>query len=150
MPTQLEKLTTGLAGEYLVAGMLSLKGYVASLTLKNYPGIDIFVLNPQTNISRSIQVKARRGNDIPVGGSHKAIDTLPNKIKCPFVFVRFDKAENIEYYIVPPQDLIQIINETDKEYYTKPREKPISDDYPMAIRFSHIAKYKDQWDLIWK
>ena len=49
---------TGLAGEYLVAGMMNLKGWVASLSLKNYPGVDIFGLNPENGKTVNIQVKS--------------------------------------------------------------------------------------------
>lgn len=49
MGTDLKKHLIGLTGEYHVAGMMSLKGWVASLTLKNYPFVDIFGLNPITD-----------------------------------------------------------------------------------------------------
>ena len=42
MSSAIDKHLIELTGEYLVTGMMSLKGWVASLTLKNYPSVDIF------------------------------------------------------------------------------------------------------------
>jgi hypothetical protein len=52
-----EKIMLSLAGEYYVAAELSRQEYIASLTLKNYPRVDIFVLNPKTQQQITIQVK---------------------------------------------------------------------------------------------
>lgn len=41
------KILIGLSREYFVVGMMNIKGWVASLTLKNYPSVDIFGLNPE-------------------------------------------------------------------------------------------------------
>jgi hypothetical protein len=82
--THLEKTLTALAGEFLVAGHLYLKGFVASLTLKNYPGVDISGLNPDNGKQVAIQVKTIRGGRsycVPEG-----VDKLDN----PFVFVHID------------------------------------------------------------
>jgi hypothetical protein len=40
-----------------VAGQLCLRGYLASLTLKNYPKVDIFVQNPKNGKQTTLQVK---------------------------------------------------------------------------------------------
>ena len=58
---QIDKTLTALAGEFLVAGNLCLRGYMASLTLKNYPKVDIFCLNPKNGKQVAIQVKTKRG-----------------------------------------------------------------------------------------
>ena len=47
----------GVAGEYLAAGELSLKGWVSSITLRNSRGIDIIASNPEGTKSVSVQVK---------------------------------------------------------------------------------------------
>ena len=60
MKPQIEKLRTGMAGEYLVAGNMCLRGWTASLTLKNYPGVDIIGQHPDLveNEVALIQVKS--------------------------------------------------------------------------------------------
>lgn len=47
----------GVAGEYLAAGELSLRGFVTSITLRNSRGIDIIASNKDGTKSVSIQVK---------------------------------------------------------------------------------------------
>ena len=54
---QMDKTLTALAGKFLVAGQLCLRGIVASLTLKNYPKVDVFCLNPKNNRQVAVQVK---------------------------------------------------------------------------------------------
>ena len=53
----LESNLVGVAGEYLVAGELTLRGYLASITLRNSRGIDIIASSPNGEKSVSIQVK---------------------------------------------------------------------------------------------
>lgn len=54
---KLEATLVGVAGEYLVAGELSLRGYIASITLRNSRGIDIIISSSDGTKSASIQVK---------------------------------------------------------------------------------------------
>ena len=46
------KILSGIAGEYFVAGELSRKGYIASITLRNTAGIDIIASNKLQVIRR--------------------------------------------------------------------------------------------------
>src|SRR5271169_1911919 len=99
---QLDKTLTGLAGEFLVAGNLCLKGYVASLTLKNYPKVDIFCLNPKNGKQAAIQVKTLRGSNayfIP-----EQIDKGEN----PFVFVYIGKDDSVVFYILTAKDVAML------------------------------------------
>jgi hypothetical protein len=57
MADKLESTLVGVAGEYLVAGELTLRGYLASITLRNSRGIDIVASNADGSRSVSIQVK---------------------------------------------------------------------------------------------
>ena len=57
MSKKLESNLVGVAGEYLVAGELSLRGYIASITLRNSRGIDIIASSADGSKSISIQVK---------------------------------------------------------------------------------------------
>ena len=52
-----DKILTGLAGEYHVGAELCRRGFFASLTLKNYPKVDIFVMHPIEQYAVPIQVK---------------------------------------------------------------------------------------------
>ena len=50
---------TGVSGEYFVAGELSRRGYVASITLRNTRGIDILVSNSDAH---SLEKLGREAN----------------------------------------------------------------------------------------
>lgn len=60
MKKKIEKHLIGLTGEYFVAGMMSLNGWVASLTLKNYPSVDIFGLDPETKKQSTSKSKRQK------------------------------------------------------------------------------------------
>lgn len=57
MKQKLESTLVGVAGEYLVAGELTRRGYIASISLRNSRGIDIIASNNDGTKSISIQVK---------------------------------------------------------------------------------------------
>lgn len=150
MKPQIEKLMTGLAGEYLVAGMMNLKGWVASLTLKNYPGVDIFGKNPTTGANVSIQVKSCRDSSFFIGVKRSERNQMDKKIQGPFVFVHIDKCEKISYYILSKDEFIELVNTTDESYYNKPRVNPIKPDYPIALSLKDLRPYENHWDSLWK
>ena len=59
--SHLESTLVGVAGEYFVAAELSLRGYLASVTLRNSRGIDIIASSADASKSVSIQVKTSKG-----------------------------------------------------------------------------------------
>ena len=139
----------GLAGEYLVAGMMNLKGWVASLTLKNFPGVDIFGKDPETDKNISVQVKTTRENSFNIGINRPQRKVLNELIKGPFVFVHVDKANNVTYYILTKDELIALINATDDAYFSRKKDKS-KEDYPMALLRKDLAPFKDHWDSLWE
>jgi hypothetical protein len=147
----LNKHLIGLTGEYFVAGMMSLKGWVASLTLKNYPSVDIFGLNPETEKTVNIQVKTiRGGKNYPTGLTHATIDNAKDKITCPYVFVHINKTDEVRYFIVSRKELIDIVKTSDKDYLNKPRKKPVQQTNPVAIPMNYLLPFENKWNNIWK
>jgi len=147
----IKKHLIGLTGEYFVAGMMSLKGWVASLTLKNYPSVDIFGLNPVTGKTINIQVKTtRERTSYQIGLRHDQRDEIKDYIPCPYVFVHIDKAIIIRYYILTREQMIELIEKTDDDYFNRSRLKEIKIDYPIAIELKHLKPFEDKWDSIWK
>ena len=55
--TNLESTLVGVAGEYYVAAELTMRGHIASITLRNSRGVDIIASNSDASKSVSIQVK---------------------------------------------------------------------------------------------
>jgi hypothetical protein len=150
MKKNIDKHLIGLTGEYFVAGMMSLQGWVASLTLKNYPSVDIFGLDPETDKTINIQVKTtKNAKSYQVGLMRSQIDFINDRITCPFVFVYINKSINIEYYILSKKQLVEVILRTDDEYYNRKREMQLK-DYPIAISLKDLTDYKDKWSNLWE
>ena len=53
------RITTGIAGEFLVAGELSKRSWIATLTAKNTPHVDVLAARPFGDLQARIQVKTR-------------------------------------------------------------------------------------------
>jgi hypothetical protein len=124
----LSKTLVALSGEYFVAAYLSMNGIVASLTLKNYPGVDIFAYNPANGKHTAIQVKTTR-----VAKSSGYWISDPVKIKSeetPFVFVHLSKKLPPEFYIVGASELADLIKLDGKYWY---------------VYLKDLESYKDQW-----
>ena len=151
---QISKLMTGLAGEYLVAARMNLRGWVASLTLKNFPGVDIFGMNPNPKTGQDpnigIQVKSCWDSSFFVGVNRSQRDQMEKRIQGPFVFVHMESLDDATFYILSKSEFIALVNSTDDLYYNKPRTKPIKPDYPIAVSLKDLIPYKDQWDSLWK
>jgi hypothetical protein len=158
MKKKIDKYLIGQTGEYFVAGMMHMKGWVASLTLKNYPSVDIFGLNPENNQAINIQVKTTKDkitedkttkmDSYNIGVMRSQIDYIEDKITCPFVFVHIDKNNSIRYFITPKQELIDLILKTDNDYYNRPRKTPLK-DYPIAVSLKYLRTYEDKWENLW-
>src|ERR1043165_3898525 len=58
----LSTILTGVAGEYFVAGGLSRRGYIASVTLRNTRGMDVIATNADASRSVGISVKTNKTN----------------------------------------------------------------------------------------
>ena len=59
---KLNKIQTGIAGVYLAAAELTMKGYITSITSRNTKGVDILVSNEEMSKSIGIQVKTNQGS----------------------------------------------------------------------------------------
>ena len=141
---------TGLAGEYLVAAKMNLRGWVASLTLKNFPGVDVFGFNPQTKQNIEIQVKSCWDRSFFIGVRHSERGIMNEKIHGPFVFVHIKNVDEASFYILTKSEFMDLVDTTDDAYYNKERIKPIKPDYPMAISIKDLTPFKDHWDSLWK
>jgi hypothetical protein len=61
-PVRLHPSLTGAAGTYFVAAELSRRGYIATMTIRNAPGIDMMVTNTTSTQTANIQVKTNQGS----------------------------------------------------------------------------------------
>ena len=151
---QLNKLITGMAGEYLVAGQMSLRGWTANLTYKNYPGVDIIGQHPELgeNTIAKIQVKSSEYPSFWVGIKHSQRSQMSHLIKGPYVLVYFNRInDNVvpEYYILSKQQMIDIINQSDDAWQAKEHKK-LSPDYSIKIYINrdNLCRFRDKWEML--
>jgi len=128
---------TSMAGEFLVAGKLLKRGLLVSVTMGNAKAIDLFVHNPKTDKTFTVQVKALRAkNWFPI---HKE-KVSPNHIYI-FVILNHNEQEE-EYFIVPGNTILDDINRFFRSSYS--REKPST--FP-GIWHSSLKEFKNNWSL---
>jgi hypothetical protein len=96
----LETTLVGVAGEYFVAAELSLRGFLATITLRNSRGIDIIASNGDASRSVSIQVKTCNGAS-PTWILSKKAESFSGAGHF-YVFVRLEAVgSRPDYHIVP-------------------------------------------------
>ena len=136
---QLDRDLIGLSGEFAVASYLCLKGYVANLTLKNYPKVDIFALNPLNNRPTAIQVKTT------LGSKEYFVPKNISEGDPPFVFVYLDTRNSSPQFFVVPAKLVAEISKREMDLYheTHPNVKP---NQPSMISLSGISEFKNHWE----
>jgi|GEM_PF-1871608 len=154
---------TGTAGEMAVGMSLCLKGWIPSLTTNNCPTLDLFCFNPDTKESVAIQIKTTRdkeddngkfkkNNSFMLGSiTHATIEEDIKNIITPFIFVHIDVKNNIKYYILSKQDIVNEILAIDK-YCREIRKRKNAEFSPkeqLAIPLSYLEKYENQWDNLW-
>ena len=104
-----DKILRGVAGEYLVAGELSKRGYIASITLRNTKGMDILASNSNASKSVGIQVKTTiypRKIYPSWMLSKKAEDYHSDNLFYVFVLLK-DGNQRPDFYIVPSKDVAE-------------------------------------------
>ena len=127
--------TSALAGEFLVAGELSRRGYLVSITMGNAKAIDILACTRDRKTTIKIDVKASRyKTSWPVGNINE--DQY-------YIFVHLQNREKLnnmkganlhpEYFIVPGKDTKNLVCHF----------KNMSD-----IRYHSLKEYEERWDML--
>ncbi len=137
--SQKEKILTSLTGEFLVASKLCQMGYFASLTLKNYPQTDIFVMG-RNGRTIPIQVKTTRESNAKNHLMYVPVN-IENVIN-PFVIVWIKKDETIDIFIIPAKDIARISKKEGEDYITK--NLHVSKEQPSMIKMDSLQPYKDR------
>jgi len=117
---KLTPILVGCAGEYLVAGELSRRGYVASITLRNSKGVDILVTNDKATKTVAIQVKTHYGK-----GTEWVLGAKAEEYHAPklfYVFVSLNNGEPADFYIVPSRVVADFTKKYNQEYLARGRK----------------------------
>jgi len=148
MSNKLESTLVGVAGEYLVAGELSLRGYIASITLRNSRGIDIIASNSDDSKSVSIQVKTNSD-----GGKSWILNKKSEEFYSDnhyYIFVALGKMnERPSFHIVPSKKVAEYTLRGHANWLKgKKRDGSQRKDTSMRKFNDHENKYKEAWHLI--
>ena len=138
---------SGVAGEYLCAGELSRRGYIATLTLKNSKGVDILVSNEDASKTVAIQVKTSYGDSTRWVLGHKSEDF--HKDNLFYVFVNLNFGDSPSYYIVPSKIVADTIKTYYKEWLSTPGRKGQKHNENLMRTFiDKDQEYLGRWELL--
>ena len=144
----LENTLVGVAGEYLVAGELTLRGYIASITLRNSRGIDIIASNADGPKSVSIQVKTNSSGKSRWLLNKKSEEFFSkNHI---YIFVALTElGQRPDFFIVPSKIVAEYAKERHMNWLSrKKRDGTKRKDMPMRAFLDENKKYLEKWNLI--
>lgn len=144
----LENTLVGVAGEYLVAGELSLRGYLASITLRNSRGIDIIASNADGTKSVSIQVKTNSSGK-PRWLLNKKSEKFFSKNHF-YIFVALKEIEKRpNFFIVPSKIVADFARERHQKWLLgKKRDGTDRKNSSMRSFYDEGSEYLERWDLI--
>ena len=149
--SRLKPLLSGVAGEYFVAGELSRRGYVASITLRNTRGIDILASNADATRTVAIQVKTRQDTGTAWVLSQKQ-EELPDSGEAQqlfYVFVSLNGAGAPSYHVVPRAVVAKFIRSNHAQWLATPGMKgQAHKDSSMRKFVDSKGTYRDAWHLL--
>lgn len=127
-----------MTGVYYAAAELSARGYIATLTARNSPTVDMIVSSPDLKKSFTIQVKANKPKED--GGtqsfwllSKEAKTTISRNLV--YVFVNLKRDGKPDFYIAKSRTVsekLEVSHTKSGEWYSFPRDN----------------KQKDRWDIL--
>jgi hypothetical protein len=146
--SKLEKTLVGVAGEYFVAGELSIRGYLAAVTLRGSRGVDIIASSPDGSRSVSIQVKTN-SNGRPQWILTKSSESFIGKSHF-YVFVALHgEGQRPDFHIVHSTVVAEYISTNHRKWLAGKRADG-GNRRDSAIRLfkdPHGA-YKDAWSAL--
>jgi hypothetical protein len=141
-------ILVGVAGEYFVAGELSRRGYIASVTLRNSKGVDILASNQEATRQVGIQVKTNQYAKPEWILNEKADTYYADNLFYVFVNLRDDRLRP-DFYVVPSKDVAQYARSTHKEWLDAPGKKgQRHKDSPIRKFRDPEGRYLDKWGLL--
>jgi len=145
---KLSSVLSGVAGEYFVAGELSKRGYIASITLRNTKGVDILCSNSDASKSVAIQVKTNRRSNRDWILNVKSEDYYADNLY--YVFVNLNDNETApDYFIVSSIDVAKHTKESHAVWLNTPgRSGQAHNDTTMRKFSDQNEKYLNRWDLL--
>jgi hypothetical protein len=144
---------TGVSGEYFVAGELSRRGWITTITLKNTPNIDILATMPDGGRTVNIQVKTRSISNRQGWILGSSIETPVSGNNFYIVFVDLKGIdEKPDYFIIPKNKFARWMSERHQKWLITPgRSGRVHKDHGIRAfdkpTFGLFEKYHNNWDI---
>ena len=145
---KLETTQVGIAGEYLVAGELSLRGFVAAITLRNTRGTDIITSTSDGGKSVSVQVKTNStGKALWMVGKKSEDFASPSHF---YVFVALHELlERPSYHIVPSQIVAERITTSHRDCLGGTKADGTARKDSSIRKFEDLdGVYRERWEML--
>jgi len=145
---------TGVAGEYFVAAELSRRGWIATMTLKNTPNIDVIATTPDGSSTVNIQVKTRSIGNRQGWLLTKDIERLVpvNNFFIAFVDLK-GMDEKPDYFIIPKNQFAEWMAKHHQKWLATPGRsgRPHVDNPIRAFdkpQFIEFEQYHNNWEIL--
>jgi hypothetical protein len=146
--SKLEPTLVGVAGEYFVATKLSIRGYLASVTLRNSRGIDIIASNSDASRLVSIQVKTSKKGSPRWVLTKKSESFVADDHYYVFV-VLHAVGHHLDYYVVPGKDVAEYISTSHREWLAgKKKDGSPRKDSSMWVFRDDEGVYREAWSSL--
>lgn len=146
--SKITPLLAGVAGEYFVAGELSRRGFIASISLRNTRGIDILATNADASRSVTIQCKTNQISKTSWMLNEKSESFVSDSHFYVFV-VLGGPLERPCYHVVPSAAVASYVRNDHRTWLSTPgrRGQPHADN-PMRKFDDRANEYLERWDLL--
>lgn len=144
---------TGVAGEYFVAAELSRQGWIAAMTIKNTPNIDVIATTPDGNRTLNIQVKTRSIANRQGWILNKGIETLVPSDNFYIAFVDLIGIdEKPDYFLIPRNLFAKWSVKRYQDWMKTPgRSGRAHVDNPIRTfdkpQFKEFEQYHNNWEI---
>jgi hypothetical protein len=139
---------TGAVGEYHVAAELSRRGWLATVTIKNSPGIDVLAQRPESGLTVAIQTKtASPGSLFRLSDKDEQPARGPNEW---YVLVRLkEESERPDFFIVPRDFMAAFIYGGHQWWLKQPGKRgPHRDSARRTISGAWIEGFLERWEFL--
>jgi hypothetical protein len=143
---------TGTAGEYFVAAELSMQGWLATVTIKNSPGVDILAKHPTSGQSAAIQVKTTsKVSGRFILSAKDETTAIGNDEWYAFVVLGAPN-QRPRFYIVPRDVVAGYIYSRYHQWQSQPdrQGKPRKHIPTRDVNAAELGAYEDNWKLLEK
>jgi len=154
--SELTRSLNSIAGAYFVAGELSQRGHIATVTVRNTRGIDVLVskLDGSKSVSiltRTSSAKERENYTRSWSMGKRDENIFSDYLFYVFVDIKYNN-EKPDYYVVKSKIVAEYVKTTHHEYLAKSggdgKPHPEGEMRAFVIEDSDVEKFLSRWDTL--